>query len=174
MILPGHLSAGYLVAKAVLAVHPEISVSEVGKLTLLGTFSGLAPDLDLIYYFFKIRSFRFQPDSTHRYYITHTPFFWILAGVLIFFITGNNVAALIVSLAALSHIFFDSFDSGHGLMWFWPFSTKKFLFLNPIENNPKADSLSRYYFLLIKEYTKHVTFYLEVIITIFALLIFLK
>jgi hypothetical protein len=169
MILPGHLAAGYLVAKAVLATHREISATETHKLILLGIFSGWIPDSDLIYYFAKDKSFKFQDGTTHRSYITHTPFFWTMVGAVAGLLTHSFLVFLVLSLGAASHIFLDSFGSGHGLMWLWPFSTKKFSFVKFKEVNPQKENLILYYGLLFKEYARHITFWLEIIITILAL-----
>jgi hypothetical protein len=169
MIFPGHVAAGYLVAKAILAAHRELSVNEANKLLLLGAFSGFAPDLDLIYHFIKSKSFRFHSEDTHRHYITHTPFFWIFVGIIIFLFTDNLLISLVVSLSALSHIFLDSFGSGHGLMYFWPFFKSKFSFVKYTDKNPASDTLIKYYLLIFKEYAKHVTFWMEIAVTIIAL-----
>jgi len=170
MIFPGHVSAGYLVAKVVLSMHPEISVAEYNKLVLLGAFSGWLPDIDIFYYFFKARSVRFEEGTTHRSYITHTPFFWIAVAFLVLLFTRSEVSALIMGLGSLSHIFFDSFGSGNGVMWFWPFSKKKVLFFNYVDKNPETDNVFKYYFLLFKDYLNTTTFYLEITITVVALL----
>jgi hypothetical protein len=97
-----------------------------------------------------------------------------MLGLLVYIFTGNNILALIISLASLSHIFFDSFGSGNDMMYFWPLSKRKFSFLEYKEQEIKGDNLFSYYSNLVKIYSKNLTFWLEIFITIAAFFVFLK
>lgn len=57
--------------------------------------------------------------------VTHTPLIYIPISILVSLVFGLPWAVIFITGVYL-HILFDSFGSGWGTMWFWPFSTNRF------------------------------------------------
>jgi hypothetical protein len=145
MIFPGHLGAGYLTAYAIIAAAGAgsliglgagaLSPSEIDILLVSGTLLGVAPDVDILFYFFDKKTLRPDKLSSHRTYITHAPLFWLILGMGIFSATSLlgggafwKIASLLVWLCPWSHLVCDSIDCG--VMWLWPFSKKQYALYN--------------------------------------------
>lgn len=125
MLPPGHAAAGYLVAFGILSAVSVGAGSDIRSLLWLGFMMGAILDLDMFAAFAKTRSLVIENQKkSHRTYVTHTPLFWIVIGLITFLITRNVPAALIVILAPLSHLFLDSIEDE--ISWLWPFSSKGF------------------------------------------------
>ena len=130
MVLPGHLSGGYLAARAVLALAPAaaaFSPTQTTILLVIGTLFGDSPDIDLFFYYFNQKSS--HPDNNengHRHYITHAPIFWLcvsLTIVLIGWLSGSLFTQFVgwmILSGSWSHLLLDSIE--FGVRWFWPFS----------------------------------------------------
>lgn len=165
MLPPGHLAAGFLVAKAVLQItKPAVSAVQSTQLLWWGIFFGLAPDLDFFYDFFKVKKFKYDPNKgNHRNYFSHAPVLWLIAGLLIFFFSTGafwKTIGLLIWLCPWSHFLLDTIQ--YGVMWLWPLN-KRLYGLHPMIQEQKFEStLSEattknffdYWFLYIKEYSK--------------------
>ncbi len=135
MIFPGHLSAGYLTTYATLGIAATagLSTSETVTLLVAGTLLGDAPDVDILFYFFRKKTLGPSKLAAHRKYITHAPILWFTLGLSIFFAATFagaglfwQILGLLVWLCPWSHFICDSVDCG--IMWLWPFSKKQFAF----------------------------------------------
>lgn len=87
---------------------------------LLGTVGAMAPDLDLFY------TYLVDAGVSHREFITHTPFFWLLASLIVFIlltITRKQQYipyALTFTLGGVLHVVFDTITAQIRLLY--PFS----------------------------------------------------
>lgn len=168
MLIPGHLAIGYLLSLLILkTLNPEFNQSEINILLLLGSIFAILPDIDTISYLFK-----FNENTTHKQFISHTPFLWLIIG-LAFFLMSTTIflqtLALIFLIVTLSHFVLDSIE--YGIMWLWPFSRKQFSIHKIKSEKPKKnDSLYSYYKrIFFKEYLKSWAFYLEILVVGVAL-----
>jgi hypothetical protein len=180
MLPPGHIAAGYLVAKSLITfTHPALSSTQVNSLLLWGMFFGFSPDLDMFWVFFKRRRF-IDKGENHRKLLPHAPVLWLIVGVGIFFI-GRYLQSeylsyfgLILWLGAWSHFVLDSIH--HGVMWLWPFRTDQFrVFHNLLPDTPVASPFV-YWWRVVKLYAIHMgpSFYSEIAIIIAALIVYFK
>jgi len=184
MVLPGHLSGGYLATGAVLSLFSlPLSSAEINALYIIGTIAGEIPDIDLFAFYFEKKKDSHSSNDTHREYLTHTPFFWLIFSSiislfgLIFSSSFVMILGLIVFVGTISHFILDSID--YGIVWFSPFYKKRFAIfeMKPIEvksENEVIGSLSYYWNYLQSAYLKQVTFYAEVLITIIAIFVLLN
>jgi hypothetical protein len=181
MLPPGHTAAGFLVAKTLLAItHPALSTTQLNTLLVAGAFFGFAPDLDMFYAFLKARGFTIPGKKiNHRAFITHRPFVWLVAGLLISLLANSpfwTYFGLLVWLGSWSHFILDSHFVG--VMWLWPFSHNFYAVKNPgqrEENNTKG--FFNYWFtFLTKVYPKvsPPTFYTEILLLLIAAYILLR
>ncbi len=182
MILPGHISGGYLATRAILYLVPiatSFSSTQIIILYIVGIIASEGPDFDLIKFFFEHKSIKLQKKDSHRKYISHTPIFWLVisfAIILIGYIFGNSfvsIIGLIILGGSWSHLIFDSLE--YGIMWLWPFSHKFYSIHSVTEEdiNEQKGTISYYWTFLTKYYIRRWTFYLEIIVTFIALLVFL-
>jgi hypothetical protein len=176
MILPGHIAGGYLATRALLSLsHTTLPPTEITALLVIGTLAGEGPDIDLIWYSFRHRVLKSQFNDDHRKYVTHTPFLWLLACLIVVFFgwLTNSVFTEFIGCATLagswSHLMFDSIN--HGVMWLWPFSAKLFsLTDDPDPEVPgEPGTIKRYWNLIIMAHPKQATFYVEIIVTLFGI-----
>jgi uncharacterized membrane protein len=184
MVLPGHLSGGYLATTALLSLAPwSTSTNELTALYIIGTIAGEIPDIDLFSFYFEKKKNKNSSHSNHREYLTHIPLFWITISLLIslfgLIISSSFIIALgfVFLVGTLSHFILDSID--FGITWLAPMSSRRF-YLFPmklIKEDPKhvATGGILYYWNYLKgAYLKQVTFYAEILITIVALFVFLN
>ena len=130
---PGHIAAGYLVARALFHFnHPAFTSTQITNLIWLGTFFGFAPDLDFFYTLFRIKRWTVREDGeNHRNYVSHVPIIWLAAGLAVYFLTSDpfvKYVGLLLWLGSWSHFILDTFS--YGIMWAWPFSREVFAFKN--------------------------------------------
>lgn len=171
MLPPGHAAGGYLTAKALLKFLPyKFTVRQVHQLIGWGIFFGVIPDIDIIYSFLSDRTYQIEKVD-HRRNITHAPVLWLIAGLIIYFSAASpfyKTFGLLVWLGTWSHFLLDSFEFG-GVMWLWPLNTKRFgLLPDKHEQADKGKNFLEYLKNFFKYYSKHLIFYLEIILIIYA------
>ena len=144
-----------------------------------GTLLGDAPDIDILFYFFKKKTLGPGDLSAHRKYPTHAPVVWFILGVAIFCVSpllagvaGSvafwKIAGLLVWLCPWSHLLCDSID--YGVMWLWPFSERQFALYNSQEDLvARHVEAPRSWRRLFAGYFKSPVAYLELGITALAL-----
>lgn len=176
MLPPGHVAAGYLVANLVIKLSGFKPGSlEANHLVLWGMFFSFAPDLDTFYSFAKEKAFTVRnPEAhNHRKYWSHAPLLWLLAGLVIYLLGTSEYVkcfGLLVWACSWSHFLLDSIE--YGIMWFWPFSKKIFAFRKvELMKISEPDFLS-YWLKFLKIYRKYITFYLEILVIISAIIYF--
>ena len=179
MLPPGHIAAGFLTAKVLLEVtHPALSQAQQNQLLLWGMLFGFAPDLDFFYAFFKTKSLLIvgEKDVTHRKFWSHAPILWLIAGLLIYFLSGSEywkLVGLLVWLGSWSHFALDSIE--YGIMWLWPLDKKVYAFKNrEVRLVIPEKNVFKHSWQFLKIYSTTVTFYLELIIILSAIFIYLK
>lgn len=179
MVLPGHLSGGYLITKGVLSLlHPAFSVTKINTLLLIGTLAGEFPDIDLIFFYFAGKNPKIGKDEDHRDYITHTPLLWLIISGLIS-LTGILISSsfikylgLVILCGSWSHLLLDSIE--YGVMWLWPLSSKRYCLTKKVpEANTVAapGSLQSHLQYMKGAYLKTWSFWAEIIITVVALIV---
>lgn len=178
MLPPGHIAAGYLTGYALLKIaNPAVTPIEVQHLILWATFFGFAPDLDMFFTFFKEKAFIIKDvkNRDHRKYYSHAPILWLIPGLLIYFFASSvyfKTFGLVLWLGSWSHFLLDTIE--YGIMWLWPISPKLFTLKKvAIVENTETD-FWRYWLKMVWQYSKSVSFYLEVFIIITALIIYFK
>ena len=134
MLPPGHFAAGYLIAKAVVAIaQPNLTPHQLQALLLAGGFFGFAPDLDMFYMFWKERGLKQTgAGGSHRAFLSHTPSVWLVAALSVALFGHTRFwyfLALIMWLCSWSHFLLDS--TVMGIRWFYPFSKKFYALKNP-------------------------------------------
>ncbi len=179
MLPTGHIAAGYLTGYALLKfAHPNLTPIESQHLVIWATFFGFAPDIDVFFVFFKTSSLLVAGDEkvNHRKYFTHTPILWLIPGLLIYFL-GANVYIKFIGLAlwlgSWSHFLLDSIE--HGVMWFWPLSHKAYALKNrDVRLVIPEKNFIKHSWQFLKIYSKRLSFYLEVLIILTALIIYFR
>ncbi len=178
MLPPGHISAGFLTAQALLKIiHPNLTSIELNQLLWWGMFFGFAPDLDTFVAFAKARAFIFlnKKDTNHRKFYSHAPVLWLIAGIGIMLLAPTlywKIVGLLLWLGSWSHFFLDSIQ--YGIMWLWPLSDKIYAFKDrEIEMEIKDPTFFGYWWTFVKKYSKMLSFYLELIIIISAVIIYI-
>ncbi len=179
MLPPGHIAAGYLTGYVLLKVaNPALSPQEVQHLMMWTTFFGFAPDLDTFWAFFKQKSFLLSGEKqvSHRKFYSHAPIIWLVVGLLIYFF-GSSVYikyfGLSLWLGSWSHFLLDSIE--YGIMWLWPFSNKVYALKNvEIKVFIPEKNFFKHTWQFLKIYSTRVTFYLEVLIILIAIITYFK
>ena len=184
MIFPGHIAGGYLVTKLVIAVASAhrlaVPADQASTLIATGIIAGYLPDIDMVFYLLRSRFSTVPPkNQSHRNYITHAPLFWF---AISFFVLGvgwigssafTTLLGWILFAGTGSHFLFDSIE--YGIMWLWPFSTRRFAFrkyLYQPEIIAPTGTIAHYLEEFTKVWNKRLTFVLEVLVVIAALLVF--
>ena len=185
MVLPGHLSGGYLSTTALLSLisFGSFSANEITTLYIIGTIAGEIPDIDLFIFYFEKKKNNNSTRSTHREYFTHMPLFWIILSLIISFLGSlfsspfTIVTGFVILFGTMSHFILDSID--YGIAWLRPFSQKRFSIF-PMELIKKhssheiVGSVTYYWNYLKSTYLKQATSYVEILITVVALYFLLK
>lgn len=176
MLPPGHAAAGILVA-AVINKYFGLNLTPHEQKIMLGVGALFAfiPDLDMFYAFFRVGRF-IQPVKkiNHRKFITHTPLFWIMVGISVFYFNQNPfgfILALTIAFSAISHLFFDSLE--YGVMWLWPFSKNQYaMFNSKLTHDYKENSFLDFWFGFLKVYATKMkpTFYTELVLLLLVVL----
>jgi membrane-bound metal-dependent hydrolase YbcI (DUF457 family) len=177
MLPLGHAAAGFLTTYGVVhAASAPFTPAETNMLLIAGAALGVIPDIDLIPFFFSHRSMRLQKNDTHRKYLTHAPFVWLILGLILAYTASNpffRVLGLLVWFAPWSHFLGDSIE--YGVRWLWPFSLRYWAFFSRPEHGLVDDKkLLSHYWRFIRVYcTRSKTFPLELAVILSALGVFL-
>ncbi len=179
MVLPGHLAGGYLATIALLTVFPsDLTINQINTLLIIGTLAGEFPDIDLLFFNLKYRHNTANRNDSHRNYITHIPFFWLVSSLIVVIIgiifnsTFTKYLGWVILAGTWSHFILDSIE--YGIRWFAPISNKRFAIKLEVPEKPTSDrpgSLKQYFHFLVQTYWKMSTFWLEIIVTIVAICI---
>jgi len=181
MLPTGHVAAGFLTAKVLLHfTGTQFSLAETNQLLWWGVFFGFAPDLDVLYFFIKHKTFlvsgKDSRNDSHRKYLSHAPILWIITGLLIFFFVPVlywKYVGLLLWLGSWSHFLLDSVE--YGIMWFWPFSTKVYAFKNTeVKLEVAEQTFIAHSIHFLKLYSTRLSFYLEILIIISAIIVFIN
>jgi hypothetical protein len=179
MLPSGHVAAGFLTGVVLLKFsHTIFLPSEVNSLLWLSVFFGFAPDIDVFFVFFKTSSLLVCGDEkvNHRKYFTHAPILWLIAGLAVYFLADSEFykhVGLIIWLASWSHFILDSIE--HGVMWLWPLSNKVFALKSTGQRHVISEkNFFKHTWEFLKFYTTRLSFYLEVLIILIALIIYFK
>jgi hypothetical protein len=111
------------------ALKPS-SRKERTKLLALGSFAGILPDFDYLYYAIRKKGICYDTDFRHHTWITHTfPFYWFPSAVLyvVGFILQRQAirrTAVVVAAGTTTHLLQDTVGSGDGIMMLFPFTRK--------------------------------------------------
>lgn len=177
MLLPGHIAAGYIVGKALLAAG-GFELSGHDKNIVLGTIlaASIAPDLDLIYYFVKNKSAKLANDRSHHDLVPHAPLPWLLAGLIVYILGGSDLSkalGLAIWVGSWTHFVLDSIE--YGIMWLWPFSKKRFCIHKTQIQAPVIESTTKFYAEAFRKvYMKNWTFWIELMIIAAAVYLYLR
>jgi len=181
MLPPGHIAAGYLTAKALLHfTHSSLPTVQQNQLLLWGMLFGFIPDIDTFIAFAREKAwFVKNQDNNHRKFITHAPVIWLAMGLIVVAVAPNvywKDVGLLLWLGSWSHFILDSIQ--YGIMWLWPFSNRIYAFKDRETQYIKVDTLKNsffgFWFGFVKSYSKSLTFYLEILIIISAVIIYIK
>jgi hypothetical protein len=181
MLPPGHIAAGFIVAKSLLVfTQAGFDQSQTNTLLFLGAFFSFAPDLDMFYAFVKTRSFTIPGTQiNHRAYLTHSPLLWLALGLSIYFFSSDPLiqyTGLLLWLGSWSHFVLDSLKVG--VRWLYPFSKKFYALEGPgnQENTPQKSFFAFWWYHFIHIYIKKFTstFILEIILLLSAGVILLQ
>ena len=178
MLPTGHIAAGFLTAFGVIKIlKPDLGPHQVNQLCMMGAFWGFAPDLDVFYSFAKQKSLLVSHSGTpiHRKFFFHAPMVWLILGLSIF-LFGSSVYlktfGLIVWLASWSHFVLDSIE--YGIMWLWPWKRKIYALWRAGEAwRIEEKNFFKHSFKFLYFYSKRISFYLEIVIILSALIILL-
>ena len=184
MLPTGHFAAGYLTSSfaisSLINLYPQANDP---KFLTLALFASIAPDLDEFYAFYVAKGFWFKRKDKaviHRNYLSHAPLLHFFLGAVVFvagLIAGSRnlqLYAILYAVGTWTHFFFDSFR--YGVKWLWPFSQKIYAFRKPGEEMPKieAKGFFDYWIGFLKLYIRDLVFYMEVIVIVIALLVYLN
>lgn len=185
-----HLPAGFLAAYFTRKIWAQnLPPKRINFLYFLGAIFGLFPDLDGLYFYFV------SAVLPHREHITHSFIFYIVIWLILYFVSrflkNNFLKALsfVFFFASFFHLLLDSL--GHGVMWFYPFSTLTFGLLSFaklargfygqffsfidlfLETVISLTALNIFFFLFFKKYLKKslAISYLVFLVVIFILYI---
>ncbi|MFA6463508.1 MAG: metal-dependent hydrolase [Candidatus Paceibacterota bacterium] len=177
MLPSGHFAAGYLVSTALVKMTDiNLSISQVNVITIIGIFSAVAPDLDLVYYFIRKKKGKLNKNESHRFYVTHAPILWLILGLGIYFFGGTEfwqMVGLAVWIGSWSHFILDSIE--FGIPWLWPISKKVFALKRDIPETADHGTkiIRSQWDFIINTYPKMITSFVEILIIAFAVITFL-
>lgn len=179
MLPTGHIAAGYLTAYELLQhTHFQFTPQQKNQLLLWGMFFGFAPDIDVFYVFLKTKSLLVSGDTdvVHRKFFWHAPIVWLSAGLLIYFIAPSGYTkflGLLLWLCSWSHFLLDSIE--YGIMWLWPFNHKVYALKNRESRFVITEkNWIKHSWQFLKLYSRRISFYLEMIVILTALIIYFK
>jgi membrane-bound metal-dependent hydrolase YbcI (DUF457 family) len=181
MLPPGHIAAGYLTAQALLHItHQSLTAHQQTQLLWWGMLFGFIPDMDTFIVFAREKAwFVKNQDNDHHKFITHAPVIWLVMGLIVTVIAPNvywKDVGLLLWLGSWSHFLLDSVQ--YGTMWLWPFSNKLYAFKDRavvyIKVDASKNSFLGFWWSFVRSYSKSLAFYLEILIIISAIIIYIK
>ncbi|MBI3231801.1 MAG: metal-dependent hydrolase [Candidatus Doudnabacteria bacterium] len=181
MLPIGHIAAGFLVGVGFTKLFlPEAPLETLGHFGIWGAFWGFAPDLDELWFFYKNKSLLVAPgkvDKYHRNFVTHAPLLWLILGILASTLSKSQFwrqMGYVVWLSSWTHFLLDSIE--YGIPWLWPYSQKLYALkgagIKPFVIEEKNFFKHSLQFLLY--YTQTLSFYLEIIIIIIAVFVYIR
>ncbi len=173
-----HAAAGYLFAFLLLKIfQPALAPEQIDSLLLWSLIWAVVVDWDMIISAVMLGSLRMRNSISHRRFLTHTPVFGLIIGLVIYFSADSlygQYFAFVFMAAFLSHMIVDSIEIG--IMWLWPFSRKQyFLFEANTDSDPYLkESLFMFYVKMFRNvYMRMKTFYVGLVTVFAALIVFL-
>jgi hypothetical protein len=133
-IAPGVADFGHGILLTVLVIH-LFGVEPAIWHFVLGLLFSVLPDLDGSKEFFHYGKIDAGEHGDHRDGL-HYPLVWAIIGVILIFI--NPFIGTLFTLCVLTHFFNDSWGTGWGVEWLWPFSNKSYKLFS--QNNVDADT----------------------------------
>ncbi len=180
MLPPGHIAAGYLVARALLAAtHPSLSLSDQQYLIWWGVFFGFAPDLDTFIVFKKMKRFISSDEIDHRAFYSHAPTLWLIGGLVILFVGAFihsvflEYLGILLWLCSWTHFALDTIQNG--IMWLWPWRKRLIALSDPgMKSDVAPQKFISYWLDFLKFYITKMTlpFCLEILLIIVALFVY--
>lgn len=178
MLPPGHIAAGYLAARILLATtHSPLSLSDQQYLIWWGVFFAFAPDLDTFIVFKKMKRFISSDEIDHRTFYSHVPILWLAGGLAIFLVAIFTHSmffesfGILLWLCSWTHFGADSIQGG--IMWLWPWQKRPIAIYDPgMKSNIAPQRFIWYWLDFLKFYITKMapSFCLEILLTIIALL----
>lgn len=167
MLPPGHLAGGFLAAKIAGIWVPELDQPEY---LVISALFGIMPDLDFFYAFYKKKKFIADERINHHEFLSHMPLLYlaIFLGWLALFPDTWLVATTFI-LGTWSHFVLDTIASD-GVAWLYPFSKKKFRPSKDPRMTLKDQAFVDFWLDFVKQYSKYISFRLEIGIVIIAIL----
>lgn len=180
MLPTGHVAGGYLTGFVLLKfLKPDLTTVELNNLILWAIFFGFAPDLDVFWFFIKNKTILVASstnETSHRKFISHAPALWLVVGLGIYFLASDlytKYIGLMFWLGGWSHLVLDSIE--YGVMWLWPFSTNIYALKNTAVAKPITEhGFIKHNITFLKFYSTRLTFYLEILVIITALAVYLQ
>jgi len=180
MLPPGHIAAGFITAKALLHFsHQNFTPHERQALLLWGMLFGFIPDIDTFIGFIREKTlFAVSQKNNHRKFVTHAPIIWLAMGLIVILVAPNvywKYVGLLLWLGSWSHFILDTVQ--YGIMWLWPFSKRIYAVMDREKDyihNPEEKTFFSYWWGFVKSYSKTLSFFLELIIIISAIIIYIK
>ena len=181
MLPPGHIAAGYLAAYSLLKLTGyNFDAQQVNQLLFWGMFFGFVPDMDMFAVFIRVKSFSVDANkSDHRKFITHTPLFWLIVGLVVYLTASGlfvKTIGLLIWFGAGSHLFLDTIQ--HGIPWLRPFSDRLYALKDRGLSFSPSPSQRHNFFSYWLEFTwlyatkTKLSFYLELVIIVVAVLVY--
>jgi membrane-bound metal-dependent hydrolase YbcI (DUF457 family) len=105
----------------------------------LGILFSIIPDLDGVKEFIKFKNVGASKGRSedHRDGL-HFPLVWLIGGLIFIFITPFYGTLFLV--AVMVHFFNDSWGTGWGVQWLWPFSKKSYKLFSGSNTDAYVDS----------------------------------
>lgn len=122
-----HGPAGFLTAfitRKFWNQEPKFSKQSESWLYVIAFIGGIAPDIDLFYFYF------YSAEISHRQFFTHSLLLWVIIFLIIFlagyFLKSRFIktGAFLFFIGNLSHLICDSLYGGFALLW--PYTNKMF------------------------------------------------
>lgn len=91
--------------------------------------AGVLPDFDNLHNLKALlKNFFHQSMEEHRGYFSHSPFFWLLFFIVLYFIAPGKIV-FVLAVGVFSHLFMDSIEEINGIRWLAPYSQRFLSFL---------------------------------------------
>ncbi|MBI2355608.1 MAG: metal-dependent hydrolase [Candidatus Doudnabacteria bacterium] len=167
MLPPGHIAGGFLAGKIASQFIPGFNEPQYLG---LAAFFGFFPDLDFFLAFLKLKKFISSENINHRKFVTHAPLVYLLIFVIWYLLfPEQQLLAVAFLLGTWSHFIIDSF-SADGVQWLYPFSKKSYGFSFDRKIEVHEQNFSRHWLQFIKDYTKVLSFKVEIILILAAII----
>jgi hypothetical protein len=104
--------------------------------------AGVLPDFDGLYNLKALLKHGFRHGlEEHRSYVSHSPFFWLLFFIILYFVAPVKIVLTMAS-GVLLHLFMDSIEEINGIRWLAPYSQR---FLSFLKLKIKPEEWMRFY-----------------------------